>query len=79
MKKTHSLISAFVSVALAFAVAGCQINSGNFDNGLSSSDLSRANWCPGTITQPNYIILGDLPKGKHTITIKIPQGEPVGV
>ena len=52
--------------------------SGNFANGLSSSDLSRANWCPGTITQPNYIILGDLPKGKHTITIKIPQGEPEG-
>jgi hypothetical protein len=26
--------------------------SGNFGNGLSSSDYSRSNWCPGTATNP---------------------------
>lgn len=52
--------------------------SGNFADGLSSSDLSRSNWCPGTITNPNFIPLGDLKVGKHTIQIKIPQGEPEG-
>ena len=53
-------------------------SSGNFENGLSSSDLSRANWCPGTITNPIYIDLGDLKKGEHKITIKIPQGPKQG-
>ncbi|KGE13433.1 PNGase F N-terminal domain-containing protein [Sphingobacterium deserti] len=52
--------------------------SGNFQNGLSSSDLSRSNWCPGTITTPNYIHLGDLKAGKHSIRVHIPQGEPEG-
>lgn len=52
--------------------------SGNFENGLSSSDYSRANWCPGTVTPPNMIPLGDLKAGTHTITIKIPQGKPEG-
>ncbi|SFS47459.1 PNGase F N-terminal domain-containing protein [Sphingobacterium wenxiniae] len=52
--------------------------SGNFQNGLSSSDLSRSNWCPATITNPNYISLGDLKAGKHTIRVHIPQGEPEG-
>ncbi|MBS7334485.1 MAG: peptide-N-glycosidase [Weeksellaceae bacterium] len=52
--------------------------SGNFDNGLSSSDYSRSNWCPGTVTNPYIIELGDLKAGKHTIQIKIPQGEPEG-
>ncbi|KUJ51175.1 GLPGLI family protein [Chryseobacterium sp. JAH] len=52
--------------------------SGNFPDGLSSSDLSRSNWCPGTITNPNYIQVGDLKAGKHTIQVKIPQGEPEG-
>lgn len=52
--------------------------SGNFPDGLSSSDLSRSNWCPGTITNPNYIQLGNLKAGKHTIQVKIPQGEPEG-
>lgn len=52
--------------------------SGNFNNGLSSSDLSRSNWCPGTITNPNYINLGDLKAGQHTIKVQIPQGEPEG-
>ncbi|MCU7613000.1 GLPGLI family protein [Chryseobacterium sp. GMJ5] len=52
--------------------------SGNFPDGLSSSDLSRSNWCPGTVTNPNYIQLGDLKAGKHSIQVKIPQGAPEG-
>lgn len=52
--------------------------SGNFSSGLSSSDLSRSNWCPGTITYPNYIDLGNLKAGKHKIRVHIPQGAPEG-
>ncbi|MFV8344940.1 GLPGLI family protein [Flavobacterium sp. ZB4P13] len=52
--------------------------SGNFSDGLSSSDLSRSNWCPGTVTNPVYIDLGNLSAGKHTIQIKIPQGKSEG-
>lgn len=52
--------------------------SGNFSNGLSSSDYSRANWCPGTVTNPVYIDLGNLEAGTHTLQIKIPQGLPEG-
>ncbi|MGQ2981995.1 GLPGLI family protein [Flavobacterium sp.] len=52
--------------------------SGNFENGLSSSDYSRSNWCPGTVTNPEFIDLGDLKAGKHTLTITIPQGAPEG-
>lgn len=52
--------------------------SGNFSNGLSSSDYSRSNWCPGMVTNPVYIELGDLKTGVHTIQVKIPQGEMEG-
>lgn len=52
--------------------------SGNFPDGLSSSDLSRSNWCPGTVTNPNFIPLGDLKAGQHTIQVKIPQGASEG-
>ncbi|WP_247679914.1 MULTISPECIES: PNGase F N-terminal domain-containing protein [Chitinophaga] len=52
--------------------------SGNFGNGLSSSDLSRSNWCPGTLTSPVYISLPDITPGKHTIQVAIPQGKPEG-
>lgn len=52
--------------------------SGNFPDGLSSSDYSRSNWCPGTTTNPNYIQLGNLKAGKHSIQIKIPQGASEG-
>ena len=52
--------------------------SGNFNNGLSSSDYSRSNWCPGTVTPPVYVPLGDLEAGIHTFSIKIPQGAPEG-
>ena len=53
-------------------------SSGNFADGLSSSDLSRSNWCPGTVTTPIYIDLGDLKAGKHTIQVQIPMGKPEG-
>ena len=52
--------------------------SGNFPNGLSSSDYSRSNWCPGMVTNPIYIDLGELKAGTHTIQVKIPQGAPEG-
>jgi hypothetical protein len=52
--------------------------SGNFANGLSSSDLSRSNWCPGTITTPYYIPLDDLNPGHHTLEIAINQGDDEG-
>ena len=52
--------------------------SGNFGNGLSSSDYSRSNWCPGTVTNPIFIDLGDLPAGNHTLKVSIPQGLPEG-
>lgn len=52
--------------------------SGNFWNGLSSSDYSRSGWCPGTATQPVYFDLSHLNPGNHTITVAIPQGEPLG-
>jgi hypothetical protein len=52
--------------------------SGNFGNGLSSSDYSRSNWCPGTVTNPFFIDLGDLPAGNHTLKVTIPQGLPEG-
>lgn len=51
--------------------------SGNFWNGLSSSDLSRSGWCPGTATQPVYFDLSGLKPGNHTLTIAIPQGKPM--
>lgn len=52
--------------------------SGNFPNGLSSSDYSRSNWCPGMVTNPTYIDLGDLKAGTHTMQVKIPQGPNEG-
>ena len=51
--------------------------SGNFWNGLSSSDLSRSGWCPGTATQPVFFDLTGLAPGRHTLTIAIPQGKPM--
>ena len=52
--------------------------SGNFWNGISSSDYSRSGWCPGTATNPVYIDLHDLAPGRHTVTVAIPQGENEG-
>ncbi|MBP5496595.1 MAG: glpgli family protein [Bacteroidales bacterium] len=52
--------------------------SGNFWNGLSSSDYSRSGWCPGTATQPVYFDLTGLVPGQHTLTVAIPQGQREG-
>lgn len=52
--------------------------SGNFWNGVSSSDYSRSGWCPGTATNPVYVDLGDLKPGRHTLRIAIPQGADEG-
>jgi len=52
--------------------------SGNFWNGLSSSDYSRSGWCPGTATNPLFIPLGNLAAGKHIIKVYIPIGDPDG-
>jgi len=51
--------------------------SGNFWNGLSSSDFSRSGWCPGTATQPVYFDLSGLEPGEHTLTIAVPMGKPM--
>jgi len=48
---------------------------GNFSNGMSSSDYSRSNWCPGGSARPVYIPLPDLKAGEHTFQIAIPIGE----
>lgn len=53
-------------------------SSSNFGNGLSSSDLSRSNWCPGSLTPPVYIPLPDLPAGQHTFKVAIPLGKREG-
>lgn len=53
-------------------------SSGNFGNGLTSSDLSRSNWCPGSVTIPEIIPLNNLAPGLHTIKIAIPIGEKEG-
>lgn len=52
--------------------------SGNFADGLSSSDLSRSNWCPGTLTHPYHIPLSNLKNGKHTLEVVIDQGPNEG-
>jgi len=53
-------------------------STGNFSDGLSSSDLSRSNWCPGTTTNPIYIPLNNLSPGKHIFKIAIPLGKREG-
>lgn len=52
--------------------------SGNFWNGISSSDLSRSGWCPGTATNPEYVELPHLQAGQHQLKVAIPLGEPAG-
>lgn len=53
-------------------------SSGNFWNGLSSSDFSRSGWCPGTSVSPYVIPLGDLSAGRHTLSVAIEMGAPEG-
>lgn len=52
--------------------------SGNFGNGLSSSDLSRSNWCPGTLTPPEIVPLKNLKPGAHILEVVIDQGKDEG-
>lgn len=52
--------------------------SGNFPNGISSSDYSRSGWCPGSTSVPVDIPLTDLKPGKHIIKVYIPMGKPEG-
>lgn len=52
--------------------------SGNFGNGLSSSDLSRSNWCPGILTPPDVIPLNHLKPGHHVLKVVIDQGKDEG-
>ena len=52
--------------------------SGNFSNGLSSSDLSRSGWCPGMVSYPVYVHIGDIKAGEHQLKIAIPVGDPEG-
>ncbi|WP_420573115.1 peptide-N-glycosidase F-related protein [Kordia sp.] len=42
---------------------------------IASSDLSRSNWCPGSDILPEIIPLNNLSKGKHTLTISIPEAQ----
>ncbi len=51
--------------------------SGNFPNGMSSSDFSRSGWCPGSTSVPVDIPLSLMP-GRHTISVYIPLGKPEG-
>jgi len=52
--------------------------SGNFWNGLSSSDYSRSGWCPGSVSEPLIIPLDNLTPGKHTFSVTVPMGKPEG-
>lgn len=45
--------------------------SGNFPNGMSSSDYSRSNWCPGMVVTPFEIKLNGLKAGEHTFKVQI--------
>ncbi|WP_339916050.1 PNGase F N-terminal domain-containing protein [Yeosuana marina] len=42
---------------------------------IASSDLSRSNWCPGSLVKPFVMDLGDLKKGNHRLKISIPATE----
>ncbi|TKG97093.1 peptide-N-glycosidase [Puteibacter caeruleilacunae] len=53
-------------------------SSGNFWNGISSSDLSRSGWCPATLTNPVTVPFTGIEAGKHTIQVAIPIGPKEG-
>ena len=52
--------------------------SGNFWNGITSSDGSRSGWCPGTATNPVYFPVTSLTPGKHKFSVAIPIGKTEG-
>ncbi|MEH0157591.1 PNGase F N-terminal domain-containing protein [Limibacter armeniacum] len=43
----------------------------------ASSDLSRSNWCPGSSVTPLMIPLVGVEAGQHTLTISIPDAQPL--
>ncbi len=49
--------------------------SGNFPNGMSSSDYSRSNWCPGIVVNPFEIVLEGIDNNIHEIMVVIPSGK----
>lgn len=49
--------------------------SGNFPNGMSSSDYSRSNWCPGMVVIPLDIKLNGVQAGEHTFKVMIESGD----
>lgn len=49
--------------------------SGNFPNGMSSSDYSRSNWCPGMVVTPFEIKLNGLKAGEHIFRVIIESGD----
>jgi len=52
--------------------------SGNFWNGITSSDGSRSGWCPGTATNPIYFPINSISPGKHKFSVAIPIGKNEG-
>lgn len=52
--------------------------SGNFWNGVTSSDYSRSGWCPGTLTNPVFFPIATITPGKHKISVSIPLGKSEG-
>jgi len=52
--------------------------SGNFWNGVTSSDGSRSGWCPGTATNPVYFPIYSLSAGNHKFSVTIPIGSNEG-
>ncbi|MDO9171176.1 MAG: PNGase F N-terminal domain-containing protein, partial [bacterium] len=46
--------------------------SGNFWNGMSSSDFSRSGWCPGAAVSAVPVPLPGLTPGRHTVRVAIP-------
>jgi hypothetical protein len=53
-------------------------STGNFWNGISSSDLSRSGWCPGAAVDPVTIPLPGLAPGRHVLQVAIPLGPTEG-
>lgn len=45
------------------------------DQLLASSDLSRSNWCPGSLVEPIIIKLPALQEGTHELVIEIPDAQ----
>lgn len=43
---------------------------------IASSDLSRSNWCPGSVVPPYTAFLGNPGAGEHTLKIAIPEAQP---